>query len=328
MLRALQHEEGLKQPHLEPVDLDKLGEIPWRTGRAPAELTAILDRFMQPVEVTARDVTATADADYYYHVTYARNLPSIQSRGLLPNALTGRSSFGDLSDQRAIYLTDEPGVAGYRKFFSSDPLVLRVSAEILADWETQVEPDPGGDIGPMLGLTEPVQAYMAVGEDIAEEGIPPEWIEAQTREGDWVPLSEVSLEQVRTATRPGIPHWLAPGTPIPEMYLPHPEPDIKGLVAAELWEQLPVHVLKDYAFADWGPAFYQWATSPAADHWWQGPKGQDFSLAVPEFEEPWGEEVEFNPYSHGDLSLPPSKLRMPTARFDLQAAALRALEVA
>jgi len=46
MLRALQYEEGLKQPHLEPVDLDKLGEIPWRTGRAPAELTAILDQFM------------------------------------------------------------------------------------------------------------------------------------------------------------------------------------------------------------------------------------------------------------------------------------------
>jgi len=128
MLRALQHEEGLKQPHLEPVDLDKLGEIPWRTGRAPAELTAILDRFMQPVEVTARDASRASlevaiptvgarvtphdyglAQPYLYHVTAEDRLAGILAHGLMPG--TGEN-----------YTAPETvGHATGRIFFSTQP---------------------------------------------------------------------------------------------------------------------------------------------------------------------------------------------------------------
>jgi 2'-5' RNA ligase len=120
--------------------------------------------------------------------------------------------------------------------------------------------------------------------------------------------------------RPKIPRWLAPGSPVPQQYLP-PEsvgeevelPDVtweRGLsfdpreeirmgieegqyseqIEAGLWTQVPAHILERYEDRPWGASFWQWAIrTPNGQKWLSSPQGGDFLMSLgDDFVQPFG----------------------------------------
>jgi hypoxanthine phosphoribosyltransferase/SAM-dependent methyltransferase len=115
-----------------------------------------------------------------------------------------------------------------------------------------------------------------------DEGVPPPGGEGHMEEHpELVEQKEGSI----LVTAIDLPRWIAPGTPIPEKYLPGSpkrDPEIAAEMAGnaiieERWADVPPEMLAEYQDYQWGASFWQWLTkTPAGERWINSPAGGDF----------------------------------------------------
>lgn len=92
--------------------------------------------------------------------------------------------------------------------------------------------------------------------------------------------------QAKVAERPGkgpgkrVPKWIAPGSPVPDQYLPEQTGD-DDLIDASRWGEVGPQTLAGYLEEPWGAEFWQWAEkTPAGQQWAKGPAAYEFVVEL------------------------------------------------